>query len=279
MTLRTILIPIERNDEIAAIFDCAAALGGQFGAYLEAVPVRSLVADIYIAGAFGGVPVTQLPAAGVSPEDLHRAADAQAQRLGLARSGIAGSGLRYAWRDLDPLDDVSLAARARVFDLTVFGRVRRDGSGPRMGALEATLFESGRPILIVPPQAPKQLGERILIAWNGSTETARTLAFAMPLLERAKHVLVVSVEGAMVPGPTGSDLALSLKANGIAIEERVVPQAGRGSGEAFLAEAATWGADLVIKGAYTQSRLRQMIFGGATSHILQAAELPVFMAH
>jgi nucleotide-binding universal stress UspA family protein len=58
----------------------------------------------------------------------------------------------------------------------------------------------------------------------------------------------------------------------------VVPRSGRG-GEAILAEAKAMGADLLIKGAYTQSRLRQMIFGGATNHILSAAELPVFLAH
>ena len=58
-----------------------------------------------------------------------------------------------------------------------------------------------------------------------------------------------------------------------------MPPGSRSTGEAFLAEAATWGADLVIKGAYTQSRLRQMIFGGATNHILLNADLPVFMAH
>ena len=82
-----------------------------------------------------------------------------------------------------------------------------------------------------------------------------------------------------MPGPTGAELAAGLQVNGITTEERVVQPAGRSSGEVFLAEAAAWGADLVIKGAYTQSRLRQMIFGGATNHILTAAELPVFMAH
>ena len=82
-----------------------------------------------------------------------------------------------------------------------------------------------------------------------------------------------------MPGPSGAELAAGLQANGVMTEERVAPPGSRSTGEAFLAEAANWGADLMIKGAYTQSRLRQMIFGGATSHILTAAELPVFMAH
>ena len=279
MSLKTILLPVERHDQIGAVFDCAAAMARLCDSYVEAVAVRSLVADIYIAGAFGGVPVAQLPAAGVSNEELRRLAETEASRLGWPRGGMAGSGVRFAWRDLDPLDDIALAARARAFDLTVFGRVRRDGSGPRMGSLEATLFEAGRPILIAPPKSGKTLGERIFVAWNGSTETARTIGFAMPLLERAKQVLVLSVESSGVPGPSGAEMAATLRANGVTAEERVVPASNRAAGEVFLAEAKSWGADLVIKGAYTQSRLRQMIFGGATSHILMAAELPVFMAH
>lgn len=279
MSLKTILLPVERHDQNSTVFDCAAALARVFGSYVEAVGVRSLVADIYIAGAFGGVPVAQLPGVGASGEELRRLAEFEAKRLGLPRGGIAGSGLRFAWRDVDPLDDIALAARARAFDLTVFGRVRRDGSGPRMGALEATLFEAGRPILIAPPQPAKTFGERIVVAWNGSTETARTVGFAMPLLERAQQVMVLSVEGSGVPGPTGAEMAATLRANGVTTEERLVPASNRAAGEVFLAEATAWGADVVIKGAYTQSRLRQMIFGGATSHILMAAELPVFMAH
>jgi nucleotide-binding universal stress UspA family protein len=123
------------------------------------------------------------------------------------------------------------------------------------------------------------MGERIFIAWNGSTETARTIAFAMPLLERAKQVMVLAVEGAGVPGPSAGEIAATLIANGVAVTDRTVPAGNRSTGETFLAEAASWQADLMIKGAYTQSRLRQMIFGGATNHILLSAELPVFMAH
>ena len=279
MSVNTILVPVERHDQLGAVFECAAAIGTLFGSYIEAVAVRSLLADVYIAGAFGGVPVAQMPVPGNTGDELRRLADAEATRRGLLGGAITGTGLRYTWRELEPLDDIALAARARAFDLTVFGRVRRDGTGPRMGALEATLFESGRPILIAPPKPAKAFGERIFIAWNGSTETARTISFAMPLLERAKQVLVLSVEGGGVPGPSVGDIAASLRANGVAVQERVAPQSNRGSGDVFLTEAAAWGADLMIKGAYTQSRLRQMIFGGATNHILMAAELPVFMAH
>ena len=83
----------------------------------------------------------------------------------------------------------------------------------------------------------------------------------------------------MVPGPSASSMARYLKANGIAAQLRELPSSSRSGGAAVLAESMSLGADLLIKGAYTHSRLRQMIFGGATSHILAEAELPVFMAH
>ena len=105
------------------------------------------------------------------------------------------------------------------------------------------------------------------------------MAFSAPLLRRAKRVIVTSAETGMVPGPSGEQVARYLRNCGIQAETMSVPGSGRGAGEAFLANAASVGCDLLIKGAYTQSRLRQMIFGGATSHILSATTVPVFMAH
>jgi nucleotide-binding universal stress UspA family protein len=148
-----------------------------------------------------------------------------------------------------------------------------------MTALEAALFDSGRPVLMAPPSPPKSVGETVLIHWNASTETARCILFAMPLLRKAKRVMLLAVEGAIAPGPSIKDAQGHLEANGVAATEKTVTGRGHKPGEVILAEAAAMGADLLIKGAYTQSRLRQMIFGGATNHILSAAELPVFLAH
>jgi nucleotide-binding universal stress UspA family protein len=118
-----------------------------------------------------------------------------------------------------------------------------------------------------------------VIAWNGSTEQARATAFAMPLLRGASRVAVVTVEGGTVPGPTGAQLARYLQRNGIPAEPLTVFPERRSTGEALLAKADALGCDLLVKGAYTQSRLRQMIFGGMTRHILASAQLPVLMAH
>ena len=148
-----------------------------------------------------------------------------------------------------------------------------------MAAVEAALFESGRPILIAPPTPPTQLGENIVIAWNRSTETARVTAFAMPLLHRARKVTVLTVAGGMVPGPEGHELARYLQRNGIAADAVNVDASNKSAGEMMLQKSIELGCDLLIKGAYTQSRLRQMIFGGSTNHVLWSTTLPVLLAH
>ena len=127
--------------------------------------------------------------------------------------------------------------------------------------------------------APQVIGANVLVAWNGSTEQTRTTAFAMPLLREAKEVTVLSVEGGMTPGPTGEEVAHYLRRNGVAATAVTVAPGTRTTGETILDHAKTHGCDLLVKGAYTQSRLRQMIFGGATRHILASATLPVLMAH
>ena len=177
------------------------------------------------------------------------------------------------------MDDIGLGSLARVYDLTVLGRPSSNEAGARMTTLEAVLFDSGRPVLIAPSGPSGPIGKTIVISWNRSTEAARTLSFAMPLLKSAENITVLTIEEAVVPGPLGSEVCRYLEDNGIASDERTVSAGGRRPGAAILDEAAKLGCDLLIKSAYTQSRLRQMIFGGATSHILSHAELPVFMAN
>jgi nucleotide-binding universal stress UspA family protein len=101
----------------------------------------------------------------------------------------------------------------------------------------------------------------------------------MPFLEKAREIEVVSVEEGMTPGPRGEELARSLSLHGLAVTARHVQARGRTPGQAFLEEAEAFNADLLIKGAYTQSRLRQLIFGGATRHIIMEATIPVVLAH
>ena len=150
-----------------------------------------------------------------------------------------------------------------------------------MNTLETVLFESGRPVLIAPPTVPQSIGRTVVIAWNGSTETARAIVSALPFIQTAERVIMLTIEGALFPGPTGEEIADNLRRHGITVEIAHSPgiRSPGAAGTMILQEATRLGSDLLIKGAYTQRRLRQKIFGGATSLILQEAQLPVLMAH
>ena len=185
----------------------------------------------------------------------------------------------HAWLRRGVESDTFIGNYGRLFDLIVLGRPGRAPENPRMAPLEAALFESGRPVLIAPFAPPKELGRNVLVAWNGSTEQARTNAFAIPLLREAERVTVLSVEGGMTPGPAGEDVALSLIRDGVPATAVTIAPGARSTGEAILDHAKSLGCDLLVKGAYAQSRLRQMMFGGATRHILANATLPILMAH
>ncbi len=196
-------------------------------------------------------------------------------RKGRKRRG----GARAVWRQIDGLGEQIVGEYGRIFDFIAIGR-ETDDSSPDWNVLcEAALFESGRLLLLAPPSLPPTFGERLAVLWNGSTETARTLARAMPLLQAAGEVVVCAVEGVHVPGPDVDQVARCLAANRIDASTHVTALDGRAPGPAVLDDAMGVGPDMLLKGAYAQSRLRQMIFGGPTRHILKYAELPVVMGH
>jgi len=277
--MKSILVPIEKHDLVTSMLECAARIAATFSGTVEGVALR--LPQISVVGPDPVVTVT-FPRA--EQEDLEILASARRIFDAFFASDAAailpeGQRPRHHWRAIDPIDDAALASLARVYDLTVVGRPQGGIDGPRMTTLEAVLFESGRPLLIAPPHPPRTIGERIVISWNCSSESARTVAYAMPFLLKAREVTVLTVEGAVAPGPSGKELADCLAGHGIEAREMTALPGGRKPGEAILEEAQRLGADLLLKGAYTQSRLRQMIFGGATSYILSNTELPVFMAH
>jgi nucleotide-binding universal stress UspA family protein len=280
VSMKTILVPTEKSDLMGATLETALQFARRFDGYIEGFALRAAIsdfvaADLIVADAW----------AVAETRDAELAKEArtlfekfmQDHSVPLRNNGAGG--LSYGWTEADAARDAFVGSYGRVFDIIVFGRPGSYPAGSSMAAVEAALFESGRPILIAPPTAPKKLGDNILVAWNRSTETARCLALSMPLLHRASKVTVLTVTGGMVPGPEGAEVARHLQLNGIPAEAISVEPGGRSSGELFLAKAEEFGCDLIVKGAYTQSRLRQMIFGGATSHILAKTNLPVFMAH
>jgi nucleotide-binding universal stress UspA family protein len=184
-----------------------------------------------------------------------------------------------SWREEDGRQNAIVGMTGRIYDLILVEQPEKLASIAE-ATLEDALFESGRPVLMVPKAVPATMGETVAIAWNGSTETALTVALGMPLLLQAREVVVVTVAPQHMPepGPAGEELARTLERHGLNVSLRTAVGRQKAQGESFLREAMAAGADLLLKGAYTQSRIRQMIFGGATRHMIMESKIPVLMA-
>jgi nucleotide-binding universal stress UspA family protein len=287
MTMRWILVHVDEHRALHSVLTCALLVARRFDSQIDGLHARPgapRIIPVAPEGAF--IPASEIV------EDLERADrdldrqlrerfDAFMREHGVpaVASVLPGAEVAAAWRDEAVAGYEALGSTGRAYDLIAVARPLPGAAVPSMNALEAALFESGRLVLIAPPTPPDKLGDVVVVAWNGSTETARTIALAMPFLAKAEAVVVLSVEEGMVPGPTGGEIAQGLMRNGIAAKTQQIRAGDRSVGAAILDQCNELGADLLLKGAYTHSRLRQMIFGGATSHILGAAELPVIMAH
>ncbi len=280
--MKTILVPTEHHASMTSALETALLLAQKFDASMEGFPLRPGVADLVAMDPDSGLTMVAVKE---NDAELVRNAEEAFRAFMVAhhvpvRTGDGKASLSWSWRKDAPSGNDFVGSYGRVFDMIVLARPGPEWQSPSMITLESALFESGRPVLIAPPVAPRTLATNVLVAWNCSTEQARTMADAMPFLLSAQRVTVVTVEGATVAGPSGEQMAHSLRLNGIPAEPVTLKPAGkRNAGETLLSKAEEMGCDLIVKGAYTQSRLRQMIFGGTTRHILANAKLPVLMAH
>jgi nucleotide-binding universal stress UspA family protein len=279
--MKTILVPTQNIQAMASPLETAVLLARRTGAYVEGVPLWFGVPEFVVAELASGFSMEIYRArreeetAGARKlfETFMQAHNVAAAKAGADRPW-------FGWFDAVAPGESLVGSHGRTFDVIVMGRPDADSAAPYNRAIESALFESGRPVLLSPPVAPREIATNIMIHWNGSTEQARANAFAMPLLRQAQRVTVLTVLGGQdVPGPPPDQVRKQLRYHGIAAEPLSVELDGRSTGEAVLAAAEAEGCDLLVKGAFTRNRLRQMIFGGATSHIMQHARLPVLMAH
>lgn len=176
-----------------------------------------------------------------------------------------------------------MANQGRLVDLIAIGRPGDDNTGPAVETWNAALFESGRPVLVVPPgfagDTTQRFGRRIAIAWNGSSQAARAVTAALPLLHGAETISVLTTPSDRTAASSGEALVNYLAWHGLTAGPRVVDAASEPVGQALMDAAAGMNADLVVMGAYTHSRLVRLILGGVTRTVLERSTVPVLMAH
>ncbi len=211
-----------------------------------------------------------------------RAFDDIVKKLGIPTRDKPGpEGVSAHWSEEVGRDDEVTARRGRLADLMVVARPTATSDVSSTLTLNAALFDTGRPVLVVPPGGGK-IGDSIAVSWNGSAESARAVSSALPLLKRAGKVTVFTAPTPKIPSVRAQDLASYLQWHGIKPEAHMLETKTtdrQAIAVALLAALTKGNVDLLVMGAYTHSRMRQLILGGFTRHVLENATIPVLMAH
>lgn len=274
MPIKTILLHMANDDAHATRLAVAAALAKRFSAHVQALyiatPVSMPAGATGRAASYGYI----AEATAIAHENAERI-EAEVQ--------LALADLSYSW-SLEEGDHVALLAeRAPYADLTIIAQSAAQRSGERVAlhAPDRLPLETVGPTLLLPPVQPATapIGRNILIAWKNSRESARAVRNAMPFLEEAESVTVLTIDP---PGKTpedGVELVGWLARHGIAAHHHAAVALGGEVGDLILACAGEIGADLLVMGAYGHSRLREMVLGGATRSVLSNTPLPVLISH
>lgn len=283
MGFKTILVPLNGGGLNKAVLATAVAAAQRFAAHLEVLFVRP---DPQAALPFATMGMTGSLKKAVIDAAVRNSAEKAAQVRSafeqlcreneITISGDPSDRAKptAARREETGRENEVLTQRGRLSDLIFV--VRPDESPFAAQTLETALMETGRPVVVVPPTPQPCIASRITIGWNASAEAARAVAEAMPCLTSADNVTVLASQ---TRAASAQDLADYLIWHGIEPALKIFETGSRSVGETLLAESREFGADLLVVGGYTHTRARQLLFGGVTRHIFEAADIPVLMAH
>jgi nucleotide-binding universal stress UspA family protein len=284
--MRVILVPLSGAAHDRAALAAAYHVARPFRAHITGLFIRPDPVDAI--GVFQGIPPEMV-------DRVTRAATATwNERAGLARQAFdearASADAALAdhptgtdtvtahWREVTGAEDVLLAGHGRLADLVVFTGVRAEGAVGLREHFATALFNTARPILLIPEQGMEGSPRTIVIAWNGTAEATRALSGALPLLLNADRLHVLTAATPRTRVESGAALAEYLGWHGLIGEAHPMYPEDE-VGPALLAQAEDLGADLLVMGGYGRSRMRERIFGGVTQHVLDHHDMPVLIAH
>ena len=287
MSIKNILVPVDGTEMSRAALDVAFMLGRDLVSHVDVLHVATDPKD--------AVPLLgEGMSAAIIEEMIQLAENEASERNARAEAMFEDARSRFGLSLLDtpPLgdngstvlvqrvgrEDELVAEKGRLADLVVASRPTEHSEASLTMTINAALFETGRPVLVAPPKAPQTIGRKIAVSWNGSAEASRAVAAAMPLIAKSDGVVIMTAENDKTLSEVAPELATYFAWHGVTSEIRTLP-GGSQVGQVLLEDCLTVGADLLVMGAYTHSRMRQLILGGVTKHVLSSAELPVLMAH
>jgi nucleotide-binding universal stress UspA family protein len=280
MSYRSLLVLLDHHESCTARTACAVKLAKKLDCHLVGLAPTDLV----------DLPATPMAAASLTEcaalvwDALRDQAERAADRF---RDECHAAGLQSFEAVIDEAGKAeSLVRHARCSDLTVL--TQADPSAPDHAALqglvESVVLHSARPTLVVPYAGHfDNIGSRVMVAWDDSREAARAVSDALPLLQRATHVEVVTwseragVEAASLR-PQLDALHQWLMWHGVSAQLQVETHIA-GVADAMLSHAADSNADLIVMGAYGHARWAERVLGGATRGALASMTVPVLMSH
>lgn len=278
MAYRDIMVHLTEDPRNGARIEAALMLAQQFDAHVTALYTLPAPQHIYYMSEY-------------VPGDLIQQqideARARGQKARAAFEEAAGrQNVKADWLESELLPVEAVETCGRAFDLIVLGQPDPDPTEPLEVPLGADVLphelalRAGRPILTIPYAGSYPvIGQKVMIAWNGSREAARAVHDAMPMLLRAKQVTVFGINPESSRGTPGADLARHLARHGVRVETAYTVADDIGAGDALLSAAADRSIDLLVMGAYGHTRLREMIFGGVTETILASMTCPVLLSN
>ncbi|MBL6936289.1 MAG: universal stress protein [Alphaproteobacteria bacterium] len=289
MTFVKILAPLTGGARDHTVLSSAFAAARPFNAHVAALFVRP---DATEAVPFYGESVS----ANVMQEIADASKKASDEAIKVARASLQaaakeagaavqdvpelGSAPTASFREVTGnfADQVTLAAR--LSDLVVFGALKEGDRPGLTEAFEATLLETGRPVLLSAQAAPSSFCmKKVSVAWNDSVASAHAVTAALPFLKCAQSVEILSVTRGKDEPIGCSDVCAYLKLQGIAATERKVDGGNRPIADVLLKAASEGGAGMLVAGGYGHNRLREMFFSGVTRQVVSHADLPVFLVH
>lgn len=283
--IKTILVPATGTDVDAASFTAALTAARRLGAHIDVVHVHTDPREI--AAAFATDVGGGLVSAGLI-ESLEREADqreekakksfeafCQKEKLSVGTAPPQPGGVSVQWHREIGNESDWISEYGRTSDLLV---VARPEEGAAREMLEAALLDTGRPLLI--PGSQPFIPDTIAIAWKSTREAARAVTAAAPFLAKAKRIVVMTcAEHSGIDRDSATRLFATLQRHNAAAEVREVPPDSHGAAETLLATASQVGAGLLVMGGYSHSRVRELILGGVTAHVLRGAAISVLMVH
>jgi len=276
--LKDILVHVPTTQPARPVVNYATSLAAKLGARLDAIAFgyEPITAELTFEGAAAVAAVMELQReqALKNADTALMAFEAEARLQGLTFTSRRAAAIPAEAAE-------TIGSLARLYDLTIVAQPDGKTTANYNLVPEAVLFNSGRPMLLVPyihEHAFEAL--RVMICWDGRRAAARAVLDAMPFLTAAETVNIIAInEDSETTEATASALATHLARKDIAAKaERLT--ADRGTIDStILSAAADRGAQLIVMGGYGHSRLRELVLGGATRGILQSMTIPVLMSH